>query len=382
MSQWSIAAPVGSGGLNRRIDVYTVQSLLNHARLQWRQPLIGVDGVAGGETVGAISDFQRKSFGTSDGRVDPGRQTISKLNDIFERAPLRNSKTYTHGPYSVTIGEDGRLHVAPRDWLTKYSAAIHDDYWHIFEFARPGPTGPEPIMNYNLIRAGETLIHLPTYRAFNRQPAPPPKNITDAEKKRITVEALKHDFNVPGNYWDFLGVAADYVGYASQGAEFLAIMVKLLGGAADALGLIAVPFEIIGNTIDWANAGDAGVRLYGLRAVAYAITAFAFDEPIPQSSPEIRRNYLPNSSRAQMERLDRFWQTCSSAANSEMERWARSNGGLKNWKATLRAVGNGRSNELSLALMKHQEKEMLHDMPGWQAVLEMWRRNYSVLYKA
>ncbi len=380
MASWSILAPVGSGGANRKLDVYTIQALLNHARVQWGQQQIGVDGVVGGETAGAISDFQKKCFGTSDGRVDPGRRTIAHLNEVFERAPLKRQRIYTHGRYSVTIGEDGRLFVAPSDWLTKYSAAIHGEYWHIFEFGRPGVSGPERIMDYNRIRAGEVLIHLPTYKTYTKVPVPPPKILPDGEKKRITIDALKHDFNVPGNYWSFLSTVGDAIGLGSQALEFLAVFAQSLGKATEIVGFIAVPFEIACNTIDWANAGDAGVRIYGLRAVAYAITAYAFEEPAPKSSPQVRASWMP-SNPEQMRRLDRFWEKCSATATAEMDRWANQNGGSNNWRIALRAVGDGQPRKLSLELMKYQEKEILHDAAGWGAVLEMWRHNYSILYK-
>ena len=36
-------------------------------------------------------------------------------------------KTYSNGTYSVTINSDRSIRVRPGDWISKYSAAIHDD---------------------------------------------------------------------------------------------------------------------------------------------------------------------------------------------------------------------------------------------------------------
>src|SRR5262245_17264496 len=81
----AIAASVGDGGANRPADVMTVQMLLNEARLTVGTPskLLAVDGVAGRQTVAAIREFQQSQLGFSDGRVDPGRKTLARLNAVL-----------------------------------------------------------------------------------------------------------------------------------------------------------------------------------------------------------------------------------------------------------------------------------------------------------
>src|SRR5438067_1939543 len=113
---WLIRSSVGAGGSNRSMDVVIIQTLLNTARPFMGQGKISVDGSVGGETIGAITDFQIKSFGVNwaDGRVDPNGQTLGRLNEMFSRAPLRNPKTYRWGTkFSLTVGEDGRIFVQP-----------------------------------------------------------------------------------------------------------------------------------------------------------------------------------------------------------------------------------------------------------------------------
>src|SRR5438105_4604677 len=80
----SISASVGKRGANQNDDVVIVQKLLNSARRQDRLALIGVDGLVGFETIGAISAFQKQYTGVADGRVDPGGPTITQLEEKFE----------------------------------------------------------------------------------------------------------------------------------------------------------------------------------------------------------------------------------------------------------------------------------------------------------
>jgi hypothetical protein len=85
----SISASVGRlGGVNRPPDVVTVQELLNRVPPQKGGPAppLVVDGRCGPLTIKAIQTFQLHhfSFRGMDGRVDPGGQTLRKLNE-FER---------------------------------------------------------------------------------------------------------------------------------------------------------------------------------------------------------------------------------------------------------------------------------------------------------
>ncbi len=74
-----ILASVGRFAVNRPMDVKTVQELLNRAG---GNPPLVADGLCGPKTNAAIASFQQRYFGTADGRVDPGRRTMDKLNQF------------------------------------------------------------------------------------------------------------------------------------------------------------------------------------------------------------------------------------------------------------------------------------------------------------
>jgi hypothetical protein len=78
-------AAVGQGGVNLAADVATVQFLLNCVPEEQGGPQaeLDIDGLVGPLTIGAISRFQKTTFGWFDGRVDPessGGVTIVELN--------------------------------------------------------------------------------------------------------------------------------------------------------------------------------------------------------------------------------------------------------------------------------------------------------------
>lgn len=94
-----ITAPVGNitTAGNLYDDVVTVQELLNNVPTSegGPQPRLDVDGNCGPKTRAAIQAFQLKQFGWSlaDGRVDPFKQTIARLNE-FDKASASPSQSF------------------------------------------------------------------------------------------------------------------------------------------------------------------------------------------------------------------------------------------------------------------------------------------------
>jgi hypothetical protein len=70
---------VGTNGTNQPADVIYVQRLLSDWRIHNNLPAIGVDGLVGSETIGAIHRFQTDVTGIVDDRVDPNGAAIQAL---------------------------------------------------------------------------------------------------------------------------------------------------------------------------------------------------------------------------------------------------------------------------------------------------------------
>jgi hypothetical protein len=84
----TISGSVGEGGVNRAADVRTIQEMLNKALPAWGGPTpkLDVDGACGSLTKNAIRRFQQVQLATyfsPDGRVDPGKRTLKRLNHIW-----------------------------------------------------------------------------------------------------------------------------------------------------------------------------------------------------------------------------------------------------------------------------------------------------------
>ena len=87
-----ISSSVGSGGKNVEADVQEVQTLLNMAPVSegGPSPPIDIDGWCGSATTKAILAFQKaQKFKVQDGRVDPGKATITRLNELTQSPDAR-----------------------------------------------------------------------------------------------------------------------------------------------------------------------------------------------------------------------------------------------------------------------------------------------------
>jgi len=82
-----ISHSVGSSGVNNKADVTTIQKLLNKVPTTWGgpDPKLKEDGIIGIKTNAAILQFQQvqlKGLLNPDGRIDPKRTSIGRLNHI------------------------------------------------------------------------------------------------------------------------------------------------------------------------------------------------------------------------------------------------------------------------------------------------------------
>jgi len=78
----SISASVGSGGANKKLDVATVQKLLNQYLAAEGEPPLSTAGTIDPDTILAIQQYQQQIVGIAnpDGKVDPGGRTWQALD--------------------------------------------------------------------------------------------------------------------------------------------------------------------------------------------------------------------------------------------------------------------------------------------------------------
>jgi hypothetical protein len=269
--------------------------------------------------------------------------------------------------------------------------AIWNDFWHIHEYGRMNRQGHiERVANVNLIFAGETLYHLPTYEAARKSVAPalpaPAKPVapaplqSDAAKKRIALEALKGEYRLQGEHLEFLSKAIDYIGYADNAltiAEIAGLIAEggLVATAAPFVTVAAGILTPVGLTISIVNALESGLRMYGMRAIPYTMTAWAFDNPIPASSQVIFNRNIRFYGAREAPRYQQAWQNASQATRRNLEEEVgRRKVAKRSYQTLLCVLGDGVPKQLCRVLMTGLEKEF----EGNQAA--MWKSTYGVEY--
>lgn len=91
-----IEKSVGSLGMNARNDVLIVQTVLNVWRVRMGSRPIAVDGIAGSETIGAITQFQQLNRLATDGRAAPDGRTIKLLRSMLPEEAAIFGPTVAH----------------------------------------------------------------------------------------------------------------------------------------------------------------------------------------------------------------------------------------------------------------------------------------------
>ena len=92
----AIKKSVGEGGVNQPEDVAIVQTLLNltYDRQKVPKKPVPVDGEISKEMIAAIREYQAKFCKETDGLVEPGNETITKLNETTPVYALFDGKRY------------------------------------------------------------------------------------------------------------------------------------------------------------------------------------------------------------------------------------------------------------------------------------------------
>ncbi len=287
-------------------------------------------------------------------------------------------KTYKFRKFSVDVESDGAISVNPGDSLSKYSAAIHNDFIHVYEFGRKNSDGTvQAVTDINKIYANETLYHIPT---VTQKPAVSIVKFTNEEKKKIVLDALKADFNLNGEHLKLLTTIMGKVGYVNDALSMAEIAGFITEGsvvatAASTLStavLFASPFLGI---LGLMNAVQSNERVWGMRAVAYTITAWAYDEPILTSSKKILQRMSRAFPPEKIIRYNDAWQKASRATLNHLAAKAGSGKiSKKSFQLLLMALGNNNKGQLCLEILKGFEGEIGH------IEIKFWKANYSVLY--
>ena len=302
------------------------------------------------------------------------------------RGPYGNivvTKTYSNSLYSVTMDTEGAIEVKHGDWLSKYSSAMYSDFKHIHEFARIDNSGKlKKILLVNHIFAGETIYHLPTYKEAHALRLDPieitASPYSEEQETQIMIDTLKEDYDLKGERLEWLEEIAHWAHVVETGAEVGEIVGEALGwiveetAVAAGIGTVVTTVSLVGTAlmpigigIVILNANDTDKRLAGMQAVNYAITAWAFGDPIPGFSSSLRRNFMAGTGPGTygLQRVEQAWQEASDAAVRNLEQKVRKKGRSKeSYQLFWQAVGKGERKELARRLMEARAEEIHNDV--------------------
>ena len=199
--------------------------------------------------------------------------------------------------------------------------------------------------------------------------AQPP--MSEARKNEIILESLKKEFDLRG---DKLEIVSKSI-FILDGGDKLATIAEMCGLLAEggalatvgtALPLINVFLFPVGAAIDFVNAWQFGEKLVGLRAVAYATTAWAFGDPVPRLPGQIKANVIHDRGR-KIEAVvfrESAWNNASASAVKSLEETCRTKRiQKKSYQTLFKAAGDNNRNSLVRKLMKGLENRV---DPGWQ----------------
>lgn len=288
--------------------------------------------------------------------------------------------TYQKAGYRVDMADDGTILVHRGDWLSKYSMAIYGNFnnLEVFQcapdrkatFVRRSATQTTwvKIPNKNLIFEGETLLHTETYDKWKKrtggapvQPAP-----VDVDKLRKQIEQNGH---IRGRRLERLmdildkiekgQAVVETVFIGGEGvADFLALVeaAALLEGAGAALTFGGAVLGVFGGVVTIMNAWENGLQYIGLRALAYATTAWAYNDPKPLYPLEMELTHDPGDPVSLADRK-KAWQDTVARTFATLDAEVSKSGYEKSaYQLRLHVLGQDKK-DLCVQLMKYYEKD-------------------------
>lgn len=302
--------------------------------------------------------------------------------------------------FTVKVEEDGRIYVKAGDCLSKYSMAIHKNPFVVYEYAREDSAGVKrPLGDVNMIFVHDKLYHIPTYKDWARHhPVSFPDDVIVGVRYKEQIIRKTHVRNrfddlgldLPGEYLEWaekyhLSLLAHCGHGAVEVAEIFEAFERFIehGGGLAKFVSWGVPAVAIAHSLyeqlevlaAISNAREADQKLYALRAMAYATTAWAFDLE-PQGAP-------PDGFKKKIRSLhesecNAAWAKTARETPNALEKRAKE---MKLEKKFLqfiyRSVADGEPEKLASVLIEGMEEKL----PEPHAVyLLLWRSTYDLKY--
>jgi len=291
---------------------------------------------------------------------------------------------YRRKRYQVDVAPDGAIKVKPGDWLSKYSYAMYGNFDHIGEFGRMNNRGVlAPVQDPNRIIAGETLYHLPTYNKTLKSPGIPPpapqmpRPKLSQQEKEALIKQLSPDFKAGPETVETIEKAVEFTDDVSKIAEMFEFCEEL-GPVGAGLAVIGVPIQ----TIAMWKRFDTQQKMAAARALAYAETAWAFNEPVPPLSPQLRTNILKGGGMGKEELVEseQAWNRSARDTFARLDaKVAQLRISKESAQAVLRAKGDDDRGKLCGKILKELD-EQIKEVSDTPSAFRAWQAMHDVVY--
>lgn len=195
---------------------------------------------------------------------------------------------------------------------------------------------------------------------------------TDAEKKELLREILGNNTEITQKDFAAYSKIINYIGKVDDVftfAEFLPIAARILqsplmriaSSGTSFLSIFLFPFD---SFIKLWNASRVDLTMYSYRASSYAITAWAFSEPVPSQSQAILKNASllhPSHSYFKDKRTeyDASWKQATRSSIGAIERYCSERElQSEHVKLVFRALSDGNRGKLSELIMRGFEDKI------------------------
>lgn len=153
---------------------------------------------------------------------------------------------------------------------------------------------------------------------------------------------------------------------------------RVLSVVSSGASIFSIVLFPVSSMISIINAYQSGLRMYSYRAVAYTITAWAFDKPIPLSSKTIihnARNSAPVRPESEILEMNKIWQKTSHSVVSELNNAVLTNNVSKDIiKILLRALADNNEQKLCEIIIKGYDSHITSFH-----VKQVWQSNYRLI---
>lgn len=282
--------------------------------------------------------------------------------------------------YIVKKG-DNLTHIARRFGIKSWRALYNHPRNADFRRKRPNPNliypgdllyVPGGASKPNVIDLGETRITIIPPGLEKTEVT----NLSDKEMEDIFGELIE---SLPSN---LKGDALSFLRYVGLGTTVIQVVGGLEIFAVGAWAGAGPPVLALRMVLAWMSAWEVNTRMYGYRAWAYAITAWAFDKPRPQSSPERMKQFKAFSPDSTIRRREEAWSdSVERTVHTLQTEFRKRKMTKKAYQTALKFIGHTNKDhygnlqqKLCHALLKDCEK----DFRGVNK--DSWKDGYSLLY--